>query len=474
MLKHRLFAGTVLVLGILVAYFVYASESKIYEKLFGGKIPYGRDILAKFPFKLGLDLSGGSHLVYRADLSQIKSGDTSDSLEALRDVIERRVNLFGVAEPIVQLEQGSIAGGTGNEQRLVVELPGVTNVQEAIKTIGQTPTLEFKTERPAGKEKDDIIKAYEDYQKSLKTGNLVFSPLLAQDPYFIDTPLTGRFLDHSLVEFDSTTREPKVSLVFNAEGAKIFAEMTKVNVNKQIAIYLDRSAITAPVVREEIKDGKAVISGNFTPQEAKLLVGRLNSGALPVPITLVSTQVIGAPLGEKALRDGVYAGIIGLLAIAIFLVVWYRLPGVIAVVALSIYVMIMLLVFKLIPITLTAAGIAGFILSIGMAVDANILIAERTKEELRQGKDISTSINEGFSRAWLSIRDSNISSIITGIILFWFGSSLIEGFALTFVLGVLVSMFSAITVTRTFLKSLGITSRTRLTAFLFSSGFHKN
>ena len=394
--------------------------------------------------------------------------DKKEAIESLKSVIEKRVNLFGISEPNVQ------ASSFEGKDRIIVELPGVTNVQEAIKTIGETPTLLFKIERPAGVEKDSIVKAYENYQKTKDTANPIFSPLLAQDPYFIDTPLTGRYLEHSLVEFDPTTQEPKVTLVFNAEGTKIFADMTKANLNKQIAIYLDGSSITAPVVREEIKDGKVVISGNFTPQEAKLLVGRLNSGALPVPITLVSTQVIGAPLGAKALGDGIYAGLIGLLAIAIFLIVWYRLPGVVAVLALTIYVMIMLLVFKLIPITLTAAGIAGFILSIGMAVDANILIAERTKEELRRGKDISTSINEGFARAWLSIRDSNISSIITGIILFWFGSSLIEGFALTFVLGVVVSMFSAITVTRTFLKALGIVSRTRLISFLFSSGFHKN
>ena len=334
--------------------------------------------------------------------------------------------------------------------------------------------LEFKTERPDGKEKEDIINAYKAYQESLKTGTAVFNTLLQQDPFYIDTELTGRFLDKAMLEFDQNTREPQVNLQFNAEGAKLFAKITKENVNKTVAIYLDGSAISTPVVREEINGGRAVINGKFTPEEAKLLVGRLNSGALPVPITLISTQVIGAPLGAKALQDGVYAGIIGLLAVAIFLIVWYRLPGVVAVVALSIYVMIMLLIFKLIPVTLTAAGIAGFILSIGMAVDANILIAERTKEELRRGKDIVTSINEGFTRAWLSIRDSNISSIITGIILFWFGSSLIEGFALTFVLGVLVSMFSAITVTRTFLKSLGVTNKTTITSFLFSSGFHKS
>lgn len=473
-MKHRIFAGTVLILGLLAAYFVYASEPKIYERLFGGGTPTGATKFAKFPFKLGLDLSGGSHLVYRADLSQVKGAEVNDSLDSLRDVIERRVNLFGVSEPIVQIEEGSIAVGTGSEKRLVVELPGVTDVKEAIKTIGQTPLLEFKTERPDGQEKDDIIKAYKTYEESLKTGKVVYNTLLQKDPLYVNTELTGRFLDKAKLEFDPNTQEPQVSLQFNSKGAELFAKITKENVGRTVAIYLDGSAISTPVVQEEINGGKAVINGKFTPVEAKLLVGRLNSGALPVPIALISTQVIGAPLGAKALHDGVYAGVIGLLLVAIFLIAWYRLPGVVAVVALFIYVMLMMLIFKLIPITLTAAGIAGFILSIGMAVDANILIAERTKEELRRGKDIVSAINEGFARAWLSIRDSNISSIITGIILFWFGSSLIEGFALTFVLGVLVSMFSAITVTRTFLKSLGIEKRTPFTSFIFSSGFHGN
>ncbi len=477
MLKHRIWALVILILGALVAYFIYASEPKIYGAFFGGKIPIGASKFEKFPFKLGLDLSGGSHLVYRADLAQVKASEVNDSLDSLRDVIERRVNLFGVSEPIVQLEKGSAVGGTGGENRLVVELPGVTDVQQAIKTIGETPVLEFKTERPAGKEKDDIIKAYEAYQKAVEAGlpfeQRPLSPLLAKDPLYIDTELTGRFLDKAQVEFDQNTGEAKVALQFDSEGAKLFAEITKTNVGKTVAIYLDGSPISTPVVREEITGGKAEISGNFTPQEAKLLVGRLNSGALPVPITLISTQVIGAPLGEKALEDGVKASIVGLLAVALFLLVWYRLPGLVAVVALAIYMVIMLLVFKLIPVVLTAAGIAGLILSIGMAVDANILIAERTKEELRRGKEINEAIAEGFARAWLSIRDSNISSIITGIILFWFGTSLIEGFALTFVLGVLISMFSAITVTRTFLYALGITQKTGFTSFLFSSGFHR-
>jgi len=474
MLKHRSWAIVLLLAGALLGYFIFASEPKLYSSTTSGtSTPPFAASLSKFPFKLGLDLSGGTHLVYRADVSQVPSGGVSDALESLRDVIERRVNLFGVSEPIVQLEQGSVAGGSGSEQRLVVELPGITDVEEAIRQIGQTPSLMFKTERPAGKEKDDIVKAHEAYQEGLKTGELQFSPLLAEDPYFLDTALTGRLLERATLEFDPTTNEPVVGLQFNDEGAALFAALTKANVGKNIAIYLDGAPISIAVVREEITGGKAVISGNFTPPEAKQLVGRLNSGALPVPIELISTQVIGAPLGEKALKDGLYAGIFGLLAVALFLIVWYRLPGLIAVLALLVYVLILLAIFKLIPVTLTAAGIAGFILSVGMAVDANVLIAERTKEELRRGKGIMEAVAEGFSRAWTSIRDSNISSILTGIILFWFGTSLIEGFALTFVLGVVVSMFSAITVTRTFLYALGIKKRNALVSFLFSSGFHK-
>lgn len=469
MLKRRIFALVIVLAGLAVGYFLYASEPK-----FSGSVgPLGGATLSqKFPFKLGLDLSGGSHLVYRADVSKVNSSEINNSMDALRDVIERRVNLFGVAEPLVQLESG---GFTGGEHRLIVELPGITDVNQAVAMIGQTPLLEFKTERPDGPEKDAIIKAVKDYQDARKEGRQpVFSPLLVEDPYYISTPLTGRYLEKSSLQFDQRTGEPKVALQFNKEGTDLFAKITKENVNKTVAIYLDNAPISSPVVREAILSGQAEISGNFTPQEAKTLVGRLNSGALPVPIELISTQSIGAPLGERALNAGVKAGIIGLLLVALFLVLWYRLPGLIAILALGIYVLIILAIFKLVPVTLSAAGIAGFILSVGMAVDANILVAERTKEELRQGRDVPEAIKEGFSRAWPSIRDSNISSMITGVILYWFGTSLVQGFALTFVLGVLISMFSAITVTRTFLFSLGVTSKNNLISFIFSSGFRKS
>jgi len=229
----------------------------------------------------------------------------------------------------------------------------------------------------------------------------------------------------------------------------------------------------APVVKEEIPSGTAEISGNFTPTEAKQLVGRLNSGALPVPITLLSRQTIGAILGSNAVHAGVKAAIIGFLIIALFLILWYRLPGLIAVLALSIYVSIILSLFKLMPVTLTAAGIAGFIISIGIAVDANVLIFERVKEELRSGRTISDAVSTGFSRAWFSIRDSNISSIITAIILFWFGTSLIKGFALTLGMGVLVSMLSAITITRIFLYTIEFVGEGKVARFLFSSGLSK-
>ena len=253
---------------------------------------------------------------------------------------------------------------------------------------------------------------------------------------------------------------------------KLFEEITSANVGKTVAIYLDGAVISAPNVNEKISGGTAVISGNFTPDEAKILVGRLNSGALPVPIELISTQTIGASLGANAVAGGVKAGMIGFIAVAIFLIIFYRLPGLVSVIALSIYTAIMLALFKLIPVTLSAPAIAGFIISIGLAVDANVLIFERMKEEMRSGRTIPDAMHEGFERAWPSIRDSNISTIITMAILFWFGTSLIKGFALTFGLGVLVSMFSAITLSRRFLYGVA-GGESKVARFLYSSGFSK-
>jgi protein-export membrane protein SecD len=376
-------------------------------------------------------------------------------MDALRDVIERRVNLFGVSEPVVQIEGASFV--SGGEQKLIVDLPGVTDVEKATTMIGQTPLLEFKTEAPANAPQK--VSIGEDGKATI-----------AASERFVSTELTGRYLKKATLEFDQNTREPRVALQFDETGTRLFAEITKANVGKTVAIYLDGSPISIPVVRQEIPDGQAIISGSFNPTEARQLVGRLNSGALPVPISLLSKQTIGASLGGTAVKAGVKAGVIGFVLVALFLILWYRLPGLVAVVSLSIFVSIMLALFKLIPVTLTAAGIAGFIISMGIAVDANVLTFERIKEELREGRTIADAVKLGFSRAWSSIRDSNTSSIITAIILFWFGTSLIKGFALTLGLGVLVSMVSAITISRIFISTLAFMKENKVTRFLFSSG----
>lgn len=436
MLKYRLIAILVLVVGLGIGYLDVAHI-------------YTPDFLLAKPFKLGLDLKGGVHLIYKADVSGIASEEVKGAMEGLRDVIERRVNFFGVAEPIVQLEEsGNILSSKEKEQRLIVELPGVTDVNQAIAMIGETPFLEFRTERPDIQEGMNVLEAYQ------------------------TTPLNGRYLKKAVLQFNQTTYEPQISIEFNDEGANLFAQMTKDNVNKTIAIFLDGAPISMPVVREEIPNGKAQISGQFTPEEAKQLVQRLNSGALPVPIHLISQQNIGPTLGEKILDQGIKAGILGLILVSLFLIIWYRLPGLIAVLALALYTIIVLAIFKLIPVTLTAAGIAGFILSVGMAVDANILIFERMKEERKQGRPIFSAITEGFHRAWLSIRDSNFSSLITAVILFWMGTSMVKGFALTLGIGVLVSMFSAITISRTFLLSLKMKEDSKIWEFLFGSGIN--
>lgn len=453
MIKKLISALIILVLGAGIVFFLFKSEPKL-NKNFDTESSFVKNHV----FRLGLDLSGGSHLVYKADTSVVPSGQVNESMESLRDVIERRINIFGVSEPVVQIQHGGLVNG--GEEQLIVDLPGVTDVKKAIDMIGQTPLLEFKIEAP--KDTPINVKVGKDGKVDLGSMDL--------GPKFTDTELTGRYLQKATLEFDQNTREPKVSLQFNDVGTKLFADITKNNIGKMVAIYLDGAPISTPVVREEIPNGQAVISGNFTPTEAKQLVGRLNSGALPVPISLLSTQTIGASLGDSATSAGVKSGIIGFLFIAFFLILWYRLPGLVAVLSLAIFTTIVLALFKLIPVTLTTAGIAGFIISMGIAVDANVLIFERIKEELHAGRNIGDAVSAGFARAWSSIRDSNSSTIITAIILFWFGTALIKGFALTLGMGVLVSMFSAITISKVFLTLLSFMPENRLTRFLFSSG----
>jgi protein-export membrane protein SecD len=450
MFRIRYAAVVILIAAGLLAFFVYNTTGK------GGR----------FDFKLGLDLSGGTHLVYSADISKIDAAAVNDSLQTLREVIERRVNSFGVSEPVVQTLQGGALGQ--GEHRLVVELPGVTDVNEAVRLIGQTPLLEFKL----------VKKGFEDKLTISATSTTAGNVSLIPNPEaFEDTGLTGKYLSRATLQFGSGgsvgLSQPTVRVDFNPEGTKLFGDITSANVGRVIAIFLDGKMVSAPVVQEKISDGTAIISGNFSADSARELVRNLNLGALPVPITLVSTQSIGAILGDKALQAGVVAGVVGFLALSLFMLLWYRLPGLVAVVSLTIYVIIMLALFKLIPVVLTAAGIAGFILSVGLAVDANVLIAERIKEELASGKKLDAAIREGFARAWLAIRDSNIAHIIAGVILFWFGTSLIKGFALVFGLGVVVSMLSAITISRTFLLALGVNAESKMGHFLMRSGLRK-
>ncbi len=541
--KVRLTALCILLLTIGAAYLVYPQSPAISLGSFqrSGNL------------QLGLDLQGGSQLLYQADVSQVPNEDRQEAVNGVRDVIEERINAFGVGEPIIQTVR------SGEDFRLNIELPGITDVGEAVKRIGETPLLEFKTEAEPvvyteeqvaeiqkrnaankqtaenilkqarlGADFETLARQYSEDPGSKDSGGalpeaeegsyvepfneVVFEKATVGEVYpelvetdfgyhvirldsrvdppaqdestagtdaatdttvqakkatahhilfkkepeepvatgqnYISTNLTGKQLDNASVVFDPTTGLPTVSLNFDPEGSELFAKITKENIDKTIAIYLDGQIISAPTVNQEISTGEAVISGDFGLEEAKELAQRLNAGALPVPITLISQQQVGPTLGQESIERSLFAGLVGLAALSIFMIVYYRLPGLLAVIALCVYSLFVMVIFKLMPVTLTLAGIAGFVLSIGMAVDANVLIFERMKEELKRGKNVKHAIDDGFSRAWLSIRDSNASSLITCLILYWFGSSIIRGFAVTLAVGIIVSIFTAVNVSR--------------------------
>lgn len=531
-----------------------------------------KDFWNKFSFHLGLDLQGGTHLVYTADTSEVEDRDRESAVEGVRDVIERRVNAFGVSEPVVQ------TNFTGSEYRVIVELAGVKDVNQAIQMIGETPLLEFKEENPAfeaelseeeqqqldqeneavrlkaeevltqalvpgvnfqelaskfsedtvsaqnggdlgfskfgmfvpefdevifekqavpgvypelvlsqfgyhviqkieergGAESFDLENEAATTEREVHSAHILFRTKTAADfkqaDQWINTELSGKHLTRAQYQENQNTFEPEVGLEFNEEGKELFAEITTRNVGKPVAILLDGEIISAPNVSEPIREGNAVITGRFNRQEAIELVQRLNAGALPIPINIISQQTVGASLGSESVDKSLSAGLFGLLAVAIFMLLYYRLPGLLSVIALAIYICIVLTVFKIFSITLTLAGVAGFILSIGMAVDANILIFERLKEELRHGRELDSSIEEGFKRAWTSIRDSNISTILITLILIFFGTSIVKGFGITLLLGVLISMFSAVVITRTFLRTF---NKIKKMKWLFSAGFSK-
>jgi len=535
----------ILVIALFITALIIAMPGLPYFKVGGFEI--GQKI-SEMKIRLGLDLQGGTHLVYRADLSQIDPAQYGDSLEGVRDVIERRINAFGIAEPVVQTSK------TGDDYKVIVDLAGIKDVSQAINMIGETPTLDFREPRPAdeakltdeqkqeiqkrnqaksdqakkileeaknGKDFSELAKQYSedpgtkdaggdlDYfkkgemtpefetvvfnpdfktgqvwpelvkteygyhiikkidergdgdNKEVRASHILFTveneeydeTLLAADP-FKPTGLTGKQLERAEVVFDPNTGEPQVSLTFDSEGKDLFRDITDRNLKKRVPIYLDGEPITMPVIQSIIPDGKAVISGNFTLDEAKKLQQRLNEGALPVPIDLVQQQTVGASLGQESLNRSVIAGIVGFLLVAIFMIAIFRWPGIVAVIALTIYTLLLVGIFKILGITLTLSGIAGLILSIGMAVDANVLIFSRMKEEFLSGKHKTAAIAEGFRRAWPSIRDGNASTIITCFVLIFFGTGMVKGFAIALVTGVFLSIFTAIFITRTILDYL--------------------
>lgn len=386
--------------------------------IFAGFFAYPKSFGAKnMPWRLGLDLVGGSHLVYEVDLSGVSSGDRDSVLNGLRDVIERRVNLFGVSEPQVYV------GKSGEKSNLIVELAGVKDVSQAIGQIGATPLLDFREVEGEG-----------------------------TSTQFIQTNLTGRYITGAELTFDQTTNAPQVSITFNDEGSKIFEELTGANVGKPLAIFLDNQPIEIPTVQQKITGGKAQITGRFSVDSARLLVERFNAGALPAPIKLINQQTVSPALGSDFLNKAIFAGILGTLLVILFMLIYYRGLGVFAVAALLIYIALTLGIYKFIGVTMTLAGLAGFILTIGMAVDANILVFERIKEETKKGLSRSAAVHEGFRHAWPSIRDSNTSTIITALILYFLTTSFVKGFALNLLIGVATSMFSAITTTRLLLQ----------------------
>ncbi len=458
------------------AWFIVFSQKELYTPVdnFLNKYSFtasttisSEQLLGQYPFRLGLDLSSGVRLTYIADTSKIPSADVDDSLSVLREVIERRVNAFGVSEPIVQIESGVLS----KENKMLVELPGLTDVNQALELIGQTPTLEFVLERSASSSEALAIKAAkEKYQADLAAGkNPTITPILLEDENFIRLGLDGRHLKNAQLIFDPTTGAPQVSIEWDAEGKGIFASTTANNIGKRLGIILDNTMISAPTIQSAITDGKAVITGVGSTADAKALASRLKTGALPVPINIAGSEVIQPLLGAKALEAGVLAALYGFLAIAVLMIVWYRLPGLFGVISLLSYAAIVLSIFKLLPVTLSAAAIAGFLISIGLAIDGNILIFERLKEELNKGKNLIDALEEGFDRAWTSVRDSHTASIIVSVILYFIGTSVVQGFALTLFIGVVVSLFTNVFVTRVLLRMVAPKNAGANTKFFWKS-----
>lgn len=396
---------------------------------------FGRHVNFDPQIKLGLDLQGGTHLVLSADMTEIPEQDRADALESAKEIIAKRVDLFGVSEPVIQTSVNQ----KENLYRIIIELPGINNVSEAVNLIGQTAQMDFR----------------EQISPDLEASPSAFTPIDS----FKSTGLTGKHLKKAAVEFNQESSQPVVSLNFTKEGSDLFKDITERNIGKPVGIFLDDIPITIPTVQSAITNGQAVITGQFTTDQAKNLSIQLNAGALPVPIEIIGQSNIGASLGQESVQKSLTAGLVGLLMVMIFMTLYYGYMGVLANIALIIYGLITLALYKILGITLTLPGLAGFILSVGMAVDSNILIFERTKEEIRSGKHWKTAIELGFGRAWDSIKDANIATLTICFILFnplnftfLSTSGLVRGFALTLALGIIISLFTGVVVTRTLIR----------------------
>ncbi len=400
-------------------------------------VPLDSERLGRHGLTLGLDLKGGSHLVYEADLSKKDPSQTDDqAMEGVKQKIERRVNAYGVTEPIIQRQGGN---------RILVQLPGVKDIDEAIKLIGQTAELDFREQKL-----DEGGKPVFDDE-----GNPEWVIAMAEGSDGQQRELAGKYLKpNATVVLAPQTNEPQVAFEWDEEGALLFEQITQRNLGKPLGIFLDNQLISWPIVKAVISN-TGIIEG-LTLNEGETLAIQLNSGSLDVPLKVIQEQDVDASLGADSIRKSILAGEIGLALLVLFMLIYYRLPGFVACCALGVYGVLLLAIFKLIPVTLTLPGIAAFILSVGMAVDANVLIFERLKEELRSGRTLGAAVEVGFDRAWTAIRDSNITTFIACIILYWFGGVLgafmVRGFALTLFIGVALSMFSAIVITRTFLR----------------------
>lgn len=438
-------------------------------------------------FRRGLDLQGGLQLVLQAE-PRGNEPITDSQLQAARDIIESRANSTGAAEPVVQ---------TAGNNRILVELPGIDNLEDATKIIQETAFLEFINGEVAppsgciGCEVGDLVTTTnggprpEQLRQDTAPTSAVATTVVTSTTTVTGTiaatvaptataataqatpptkvfsvVVNGDEIDGNKVTVsrNPTTNAPEVVFFLKGDGPRKLADFTSANVGTYMPIVLDKRVISNPTIQSPIVGGNGVITG-LTIEEARRLSVQLKYGSLPVSLRTLESRKISATLGQEAINKSIIAGAVGLGLVVLFMVIYYRLPGALASVALVIYSLIALAVFKLVPVTLTLAGIAGFILSIGMAVDANVLIFARLKEELRSGKTLGAAVEAGFDHAWPSIRDSNMSTLITCAILFWFGStfggaSIIKGFALTLAIGVLVSLFSAITVSRSFLRAI--------------------